>query len=209
MITDEYLDMLDEKEDSYLNSFLKKTVDEIVVCAICQITDRPMPSNAEYNKIDLGENSKNGRYVLLAHNKEEHFVHVEFSTDFKYAFVARRDFEAFEKLELDERTSKAAEKLFSKMREKLRDAALGAIGKDPQLIALSNFLAEERYGTNEYLIDEYKKCYQQVLDSIVEEIDNPQARSAIKEVLPVPDITDIRQFLSDNKIDADMVHVVE
>lgn len=210
MIDPKYLDMLKKAPSvaERLDAFLTNTVDNVVTCAICDVAEQPLPPELGYSKMHIGYNRLSKRKLIVADTNEGHCVHVEFSDDYKAAFVAKRNFTGFERLELSQETSHAVKTVFEAIENKILELAYAAMPDNPKLKAISDFLAETRYGTNEYLCNEYLHIYERIVNEMLDQIDNEDIKDTARDALLKLKVEDIRQFLEDNGVDPDTVHVI-
>lgn len=209
MIDPKYLDMLKQQPSvaERLNDFLTETIDNVVTCAICDAALQPLPPELGYSKVDIGYNNLSKRKLIIAYTMDDRCVHVEFSEDYTAAFVAKRNFTGYEKVELSTATSQAVKSLYNTIENKILELSYAALPDNPKLKAIADFLAETRYGTNEYLCKEYLDIYKRIVNEMLDKIDNESVQDTIKEALLKLEVTDIRQFLENNGIDPDTVGV--
>lgn len=210
MIDEKYLDMLRNQPSvaERINNLLIETIDQLITGAICDISGQPLPENSQFKAIHLGYNKLNNRKIIIG-DSDTGSVHLELSEDFKRGYIAKRGFTGYEEVILSPETSKAAKDLFDVINRKLVELSRAALSSDPVLTALSEFLSEVRYGSNEYLCKEYLEIYNRKVTEMIEQIDNEDVRNTVREPLLSLEVTDIRQFLADNGLDPDDVHVID
>ena len=209
MIDPKYLDMLKKSPSvsERLDAFLTETIDNVVTCAICDTAEQPLPPELGYSKVHIGYNRLSKRKLIVADTSEGHCVHVEFSDDYKAAFVAKRNFAGFERVELSPETSQAVRTVYETLENKILELAYAAMPDNPKLKAISDFLAETRYGTNEYLCSEYLHIYERIVNEMLSQIENEEIKDTARDALLKLKVEDIRQFLENNGIDPDTVGV--
>lgn len=212
MIDSKYLDML-RKQPSIaekVNGLLSDTIDKLITGAICHILEQPLPEELGFKEMHIGRNKLNNRRVIIGDTHDGRSVQVEFSEDFKKGYIAKRNFIGYEEVVLTEDTSNAAEALFDTIKQRLLVLSYAVLPDNPKLVALTEFLSKTRYGSNEYLCNEYLDIYRRIAIDMINQVDSEDVRESIREPLLSLEVTDIRQFLSDNRIDLDAtdVHII-
>ena len=210
MIDPKYFDMLKEQlsVEDRISNFLNDTIDKLVTCAICDFADKPLPEETGFKAVHVGMHKLNKRKLIIGDTADDRNVHVEFSPDFTKAYVAKRNYAGYQEVLLNPTTAEAAKSLFEAIKNKLLAMSFAALPDNPKLAALAEFLAETRYGTNEYLCNEYLTIYKRIVNKLLDQIDNDEAKEAMKEPLMEFEVTDIMQFLKDEGIEEPDVHIV-
>lgn len=213
MIDSKYLDMLKEQPSIAVkvNNFLTDTIDRLITGAICDVAEQPLPKELGFKEVHLGMHKLNGRKLIVGEMEDDKSVHVEFSEDFKKGYIAKRNYTGYEEIVLTADTSNAAKTLFDTVDQKLIAMLYAALPDNPKLVALQKFLSETRYGSNEYLCNEYLEIYTEIVLEMLDQVDNKDVREIIREPLLKMKVPDIRQFLRDNGIDPNTadVHVID
>lgn len=213
MIDPKYLDMLKEQPSvaERVSNFLNETIDKLITGAICDVSEQPLPEELGFKEIHLGMHKLNGRKIIVGEMEDDRSVHVEFSADFKKGYVAKRNFIGYEEVVLTPDASNAAKTLFDTVDQKLAAMAYAALPDNPKLTALQKFLSETRYGSNEYLCNEYLDIYTETVLEMLDQIDNEEVKDAVRDPLLKLKVSNIRQFLKDNGIDPNTadVHVID
>lgn len=209
MIDPKYLDMLKKQPsvNEMVDKYLLDTIDRLVTCAICDVTNQPLPKEYEFKKINLGQHRTTGRKLIMGELDDEKGIHVEFSPDYKKAYVAKHRYGGYEEVELPSSTAEAVEQVFDTIDQKIKQASRRALPSDPVAAALLEFLSETRYGDNEYLCNEFKEIYRRKVDEMSSDMPE-EVRETVRDALYNLTITDIRQFLSENGIDTADVHII-
>lgn len=194
-----------------VNNFLNKTIDKLITGAICDISEQPIPEELGFKDIHIGMNKLNGRKLIIGEMKNDRSVQVEFSADFKKGYIAKRNFIGYEEITLTPDASNAAKTLFDTIDQRLLAMSYAALPDNPKLVALQKFLSETRYGSNEYLCNEYLEIYTETILEMLDQIDNEEVKDAIRDPLLRLKVSDIRQFLKDNGVDLNTadVHIID
>lgn len=211
MIDQKYLDMLRKQPsiNEMLDKYLQDTIDKLVTCAICDVTNQPLPKEYEFKKIHLGEHKITGRKLIMGELDEDKGIHVEFSLDYTKAYVAKHQYGGYEEVELPSSTTEAVKQVFDTIDQKIKQASRRAMPSDPVATALTEFLSETRYGSNEYLCNEFKEIYKKAVNEMTADMPE-EVREAVRESLCNLTVTDIRQLLSENGVDINTadVHII-
>lgn len=209
MIDPKYLDMLKDGESlsEHIENFLRETVDNLIVGAICEVSQKPLPKELNYEKISLGYHKINGRRLILAIVKGKGGITAEFSEDFKTAYVEKAT-GGYEAVSLTPESSAAAKGAFDKIEGKVLEASKMLLNGDPVQMAIDTFISEVRYGTEEELCAEFLSVYRTTVEFLLISVPNEEIRDTIRKPLLDLKVTDIKQFLETNGADATNVHIV-
>lgn len=194
-----------------VNNFLNETIDKLITGAICEVSEQPLPKELGLQEVHVGVHKITGRKLIIGEMKDDRSVHVEFSSDFKKGYIAKRNYTGYEEVVLTPDASNAAKTLFDTIDQKLVAMSYAALPDNPKLTALKKFLSETRYGSNEYLCNEYLEIYTGIVLEMLNQVDNEEIQDIIRGPLLKLQVSDIRQFLKENGIDPDTadVHVID
>lgn len=210
MIDPKYLDMLKSGESlsEHIGNFLKETVDNLIVGAICEVSQKPLPKELNYEKVNLGYHKINGRKLIMAIVKDKGGITAEFSEDFKTAYV-EKSIGGYEVVPLTPETSAAAKGVFDKIEGKVLEASRMILNGDPVQMAIDTFISEVRYGTEEELCTEFLNIYRTTVEFLLISVPNEEIRDTMRRpLLENIRVTNIKQFLETNGADATNVHIV-
>lgn len=209
MIDPKYLDMLKKSSISErIDSFLNDTIDKLIIGAICDISNQPLPPELGFKEVHLGQNKLNHRKLIVG-DMGESSVYVEFSSDFKRAYVANR-LGSYQEVVLSSETVHAVEQLFRTVEDKIKSLSKVALKGDPIAESILEFISETRYGTNEYLCREYMEIYRKTVSRLTSDLPN-EVRDTIEDAFNNLTVVDIREFLKDHDVDLDAadIHITD
>lgn len=212
VIDPKYLEMLKQQPSikDRINSFLNDTIDKLITGAICDVSDQPLPPELGFKAVHIGQHKLNKRKLIVGEMDDNRSVHVEFSADFQYGYVAKSGFGGYEEIKLLPETENAVKQLFGTVDNKIRTMSRSALLGDPIAESLLEFLSETRYGSNDYLCNEFTEIYQKTVNRMSSELPD-EVRNTVVDAFCNLTITDIRQFLKENNVDPDTadVHVID
>lgn len=210
MIDPKYLEMLKHQpsvQDS-VDKFLNDTIDKLIIGAICDVSDQPLPPELGFKEVHLGQHKLTKRKLIMGEMENNTGMHVEFSSDFQYAYVAKAHFGGYQEVKLPPETESAVKQLFETIDNKIKSASRHALPGDPIAESLLEFLSETRYGSNEYLCNEFLEIYRKTVKKMASDLPD-QVRDTVISAFYNLTVTDIRQFLKENDVDMADVHVID
>lgn len=215
MIDPKYLDMLRKNPSvqEKVSEFLKDTIDDLITCAICDFSSNPLPPSSKFRQVSMGTNKLNKRELIVGELKEGNAsMCVEFSDDYKTGYVSRTNgFDDYQEITLSPDSSHAVKSLFDSVHSRIIVMSKMALREDPIKVALEEFLSEIRYGSNEYLCNEFLDIYKKAVKEQLSYVDNQGVVDTLEGALLSLKVRDITQFLSDNGIDPKIadVHIID
>ena len=191
-----------------VDKFLNDTIDKLIIGAICDVSDQPLPQELGFKEVHLGQHKLTKRKLIMGEMENNTGMHVEFSSDFQYAYVAKAHFGGYQEVKLLPETKDAVKQLFETIDNKIKSASRHALPGDPIAESLLEFLSETRYGSNEYLCNEFLEIYRKTVKKMASDLPD-QVRDTVIDAFYNLTVTDIRQFLKENDVDMADVHVID
>lgn len=179
----------------------KKQIETAIQYGICRLTGNPYPGN-EFSEVSFGH--FRNELIINAEVSEDRGILIHFSNDCSTAYLDSE----IGKVEVKVDDAELVKQIFDFLEEEDKKIIKGLASLDPEPEAIKQFTSELRYGTSEYLKDEFMGIYNTLKQKALDEMPEP-FQNVAEKTFQTPEFDNIIEYLKMHEADISNVHIVK